>query len=272
MSFDCPNCKNSYSDLQKPRSMHCIHTLSNKPEIKLSMPKKTLKSELTNSIAKANEVFDQIQYLNFVKTQISETSKNHMQISINQIKEEMNKSLTTLVKALNDFIQSIYQQIKITFDSKNEEIVKINNEIEIQVTLRQTLSDKIGDVYKQKTSISDADLDKFVDFDYPQFDLKFETYQLNIGSGNKIFPFEDLIGKIQALKSINYRFNTEDYIKYKDQRFETKPDPGPYKIGNKNIQEKIPNMGSEKNLLKEPPLINQNMFPSISINFPKQYY
>ena len=254
MNFECPICNNPYSELQKPKSIPCGHTLCepcinslvknnsiqcsiclksfeninsinlpiiyqliNKPERKPNIPKQVLKSEFTNSIAKVNEVFDQIKYLNYVKTQISETFKKHIHTSITQITQEMNKILKNLVDELNNFIQNIYQQIKISFDLKTEEIEKINNEIDNSIALRNTLSGKIREEHKQKISISDEDLDKFIDFDYPLFDLKFETYQFNIGLENQTFPFKDLIGKIQSPNSINYRFNSEEYIKHRDQ-------------------------------------------------------
>ena len=123
MSFECLICEYPYSDNRKPKSIPCGHTLCevciasliknnslecpicrtafqninvanlpiiyqlmNKNEIK---PKPVIQNkgiEKINPIVKANEVCDQIQYLNYVKVQISEKYEE-MNTNINQIKE-----------------------------------------------------------------------------------------------------------------------------------------------------------------------------------------
>ena len=76
----------------------------------------------------------------------------------------------------------------------------MNNQIDKLIDIRKVLMTKVGQVYTQQNPINNIEINQFLEFDYPLFNLEFEYYYLDCFDlqENWTTKFEEIIGQLQT--------------------------------------------------------------------------
>ena len=220
MAINCPICELSYSEENKPKSIPCGHTLceicinslikneefacpicrvsyknlniSHLPTIyQLIITEKSI----IDTADKANEVYDQINYLNYVKDQIN-FRYQELSININEIKKEVADNLSIVINKLNQYLKQINATLDLILQDKEKYTLNMIHKIQELISTRKFIMQKFSQLYSQQSRVTDEEKKNFLALDYPKFQLKFDYYRLSWNQLNLVDKFKEFIGEI----------------------------------------------------------------------------
>lgn len=167
---NCPMCRTKHSQVnlsELPIVYQLIQENSSKQESRL------------DTIDKSKIVNDQIDYLEYILNELclrNEKCSNN----ISKVRHQIDKNSDLLIEEIANISRRLKQELEKNYKRMCTRISALASEVKKLIEVRKTLLIKIGRVFSSKTNLSNAEKNKFLELDYPEFTLNLKKYCLDV--------------------------------------------------------------------------------------------